>query len=434
MALRGDTGHTATHLHEVLTTMSSTTMEKLNLNFIGGGNPLIQKVPAFLRSIKHAERLFTPDIVAIGPYHHGNPHLQSMEDIKKMAAMEFCCSSHHQVPAFYHNVREVVAQARACYACDLGGINDDKFTEMMFFDGCFLLQFMTMQALDRGPPAHWKMPRLSENLLRRISRDILLVENQIPWVVLEALMRLKHVIVDHYIATAISGFDVQWAKPLLDFEGVDKYQPFHLLDLVRQRQLGPVPSPKVDEAPRPMLFSALELAEAGIHLTASRTARFGDIGVGKGLLFGKLWLPPVYLGELTMCWLTNMAAFEMLQGGTSDYGVSSYVQILAVLMNRADDVRELRTKRILYPLLSDQQTLDFFKAICQYLPYGHQYERVLQQLSDYHQNRRVRVMLHKFVYNNIKYLLTAGSALGFLIPILKVILSLKQTKAAAPGA
>ncbi|CAO2177112.1 unnamed protein product [Urochloa humidicola] len=430
MDTRGETGH-ATHLAKVLNTMNSTTIEKLNLNFIGGGKPLIQEVPAFLRSIENAERLFTPDIVAIGPCHHGKPHLQSMEDIKKMAAMEFCCSTQHQVPAFYLSVREVAPQARACYACDLGKISDDEFTEMMFYDGCFLLQFMTMQALDRGPPVHWKMPRLSENWVRRISRDILLVENQIPWVVMEALMRLKHVLVDRYIAAAISDFDVQWAKPQVDFEGADKYKPFHLLDLVRHRQLGPVPRPKVDEAPRPMLniCSALELAEVGIRLTASKTARFADIGVGKGLLFGKLWLPPVYLGELTMCWLTNMAAFEMLQGGTSDYGVSSYVQILAVLMNRADDVRELRTKRILYPVLSDQQTLDFFKSICQYLPYGHQYERVLQQLSDYHQNRRLRVMLHKFVYNNFKYLLTAGSAFGFLIPILKAILSLKQTNA-----
>uniref|UniRef100_A0ACD5XGD7 Uncharacterized protein n=1 Tax=Avena sativa TaxID=4498 RepID=A0ACD5XGD7_AVESA len=429
-----DTSYMGTHLGRVLNAMNSTTITNLNHSFIGGGKPRIQKVPAFLRSIENAERLYSPDIIAIGPCHRDKEQLKGMEDIKKMAALEFCCSSQHQVKAFYHNVREVAGQARSCYAEDLSAISDDEFMEMMFYDGCFLLQFMTMAALDRGPPLHWKMPRLSENWVRRISRDILLVENQIPWVVLEALMRLKHVLVDRYIADAISNFDVQWAKPRVDFEGADKYQPFHLLDLVRHRQLGPFRSAKVDEAPRPMLniCSAMELAEVGIHLTASKTARFADIGVGKGPVFGKLWLPPVYLGELTMCWLTNMAAFEMLQGGTSDYGVSSYVQILAVLMNRADDVRELRTKRILYPVLSDEETLNFFKSIAPFLPYGRQYDRVLQQLSDYHQNRRVRVTLHKIMYNNLKYIITAGSAVGFLITILKAILSLQQSKPGAP--
>ncbi|KAF0893660.1 hypothetical protein E2562_028067 [Oryza meyeriana var. granulata] len=436
MDSQGNSEHPDPHLEKVLTTMNSTTLEKLNLNFIGEGKPLIQKVPAFLRSIENADRLFTPDIVAIGPCHRDNSNLQGMEAIKKMAAMEFCCSSQHKLRVFYHNVRMVAAHARACYAHDLSEIGDDEFADMMFYDGCFLLQFMKIMARDRGPPVHWTMPRLSENMVRRISRDILLVENQVPWVVLEALMSLNYVHVDRYIAAAISEFDVQWAKPHVDFEGADRYQPFHLLDLVRHRQLGPVPSQEVDEAPRPMLniSSAMELAEVGIQLTASKTARFADIGVGKGPLMGKLWLPPVFLGELTMCWLTNMAAFEMLQGGTSDYGVSSYVQIMAVLMNRPDDVRELRTKRIVYPVLSDQQTLDFFKSICRYLPYGQQYKRVLQQLSDYHHHRPVRVTLHKFVYTNFKYILTAGSAFGFLIPILKAILSLKQNKPSSPGA
>jgi hypothetical protein len=108
---------------------------------------------------------------------------------------------------------------------------------MMFFDGCFLLQFMTMVALDRVPPPHWKMPQLSENWMRRISRDILLVENHIPWVVLEALMRLKPVLVDRYIADTISNCDTQGAKPQVDFEGADKYQPFHLVALFNQDRL-----------------------------------------------------------------------------------------------------------------------------------------------------------------------------------------------------
>lgn len=445
MASGGDTG-----LGAALANMGSTTNlgYRYSLkNVDPGGKPSIQEVPPFLRSIKNVDRLLSPELVAIGPFHRAHWHLHKMEDIKKMAAQEFCCSSTlHQVRAFYLSVQEVAAQAREAYIYDLVGINDDDFTNMMFFDGCFLLQFMTMVSLDRGPPSHWEMPRLSENWMRRISRDILLVENQIPWVVLEALMRLKHVHVDRYIADTISNFDVQGAKPQVDFEGAEKYRPFHLLDLVRHRQLGPfrrrgtvvVVDEEAAAAARPILniSSALELAEVGVHLSASRTARFSDMRVGKNPLFGKLWLPPVYLGGLTMSLLMNMAAFEMLQGGTSDmdYGACSYMQIMAVLINREDDVRELRAKRILYPVFSDKETLEFFKSVCPYLPYGGQYDRVLQQLSDYQQDRRVRVTLHKFVYNNLKYLLTSGSAFGLLIPILRALLSLNETKGNAPSA
>ncbi|XBI22473.1 hypothetical protein VPH35_063489 [Triticum aestivum] len=441
MVSRNDTG-----LDSVLHSLQSTTdpHRKIDRSFISGGKPSIQVVPAFLRGIKNVERLFSPDIIAIGPYHRDEPRLQSMEDIKKMAANEFCCSSTaHQVRDFYLNVQEVAEQARESYAHDVR-LNDDDFTAMLFFDGCFLLQFMTMVALDRGPQKLWKMPQLSENWMQRISRDILLVENQIPWVVLEALMRLKHVLVDRYIADTISNFDVKGAKPQVDCEGADRYQPFHLLDLVRHRQIGPFRSRMVAvadeaEAPRPILniSSALELAEVGVHITAGKTARLSDMGVGKkNPLFGNLWLPPVYLSELTMSLLINMAAFEMLQGGTSDadYGASSYMQIMAVLMNREDDVRELRAKRILYPVFSDQETLDFFKSVCPYLQYGRQYDRVLQRLSHYQQDRTVRVALHKFVYNNLKYLLTSGSAFGLLIPILRAVLSLKDTNRSAPGA
>lgn len=195
-----------------------------------------------------------------------------------------------------------------------------------------------------------------------------------------------------------------------------------------------------DEAPRRILniSSALELAEVGVHITAGKAARLSDMGVGKNPLFGNLWLPPVYLSELTISLLINMAAFEMLHGGTSDadYGASSYMQIMAVLMNREDDVRELRAKRILYPVFSDQETLDFFKSVCPYLQYryGRQYDRVLQRLSDYQQDRTVWVALHKFVYNNLKYLLTSGSSSGLLIPILKAVLSIKDTNGSAMAA
>ncbi|KAL6659531.1 hypothetical protein ACP70R_003571 [Stipagrostis hirtigluma subsp. patula] len=143
----------------------------------------MHRFPHHLRGIGGADgRYVVPSMVAIGPYHHGLPHLQAMEEVKHAAAYSLCRDSGRSV---YEKILSVVADARRCYTADddaslVARLSDAEFAAMMFLDGCFLLQFL---ADTGGPLFAGRILSAGPSFIK----DILLLENQIPWVVLEAL-------------------------------------------------------------------------------------------------------------------------------------------------------------------------------------------------------------------------------------------------------
>ncbi|CAL5009757.1 unnamed protein product [Urochloa decumbens] len=63
-------------------------------------------------------RYIAPSVVAIGPYHHGTPELEKMEEVKLAAAYYLCRNSGHSTVEVYERVRSVAAAARGCYEAD----------------------------------------------------------------------------------------------------------------------------------------------------------------------------------------------------------------------------------------------------------------------------------------------------------------------------
>lgn len=137
----------------------------------------------------------------------------------------------------------------------------------------------------------------------------------------------------------------------------------------------------------------------GVKLTASKTRRFGDMSMAKRrrlLLSGELSVAPVVLSDLTACVLYNIAAYEACLGAAraDNFAVSSYVSLVALLMNRDEDVQELRAKEIVVSDFSDAGTLRFFKVFAQYLRVGHRYYQVFERLQEYKQERWMWISIH----------------------------------------
>jgi hypothetical protein len=262
----------------------------------------------------------------------------------------------------------------------------------------------------------------------------MLLENQIPWLVVEKLMSFKSVPVEKFTARLGLSFHIRRDLDPKTFVLDDSNRPPHLLGLLRLYLAGSDSGRDSSSrnGPKSMsISSAIELAEIGIKLTASKTTDFSDMDIKKEFLLGELFMAPLCLDHLKVCWLVNMAAFEVCTSTSfmkddESTVVSSYLAVLAMLMDREEDVHELRKKRLLQGELTNKETLDFFKSLTKHLYGGPRYARIMVGIETYKSDRWIRIKVYKFVYNNIKTIVTVLSIIGALAGIMKTLLSLKQ--------
>jgi hypothetical protein len=226
------------------------------------------------------QKIFRPKCVAIGPRFHGDKDLERGEEIKRLAAWDLWECSDQPFSELYGRVQAVVAVARASYASSMNSFTDEELATMMFVDGCFLLQLMaTIKRLDGGvfSASTFDFPSaVTEVGVTAVTTDIFIVENQIPWVVLHALMAIRPVQVLFFIDTCIAtSFDKKAARPDRQHECADDYGPIHLLDLLCKRHIGQVPTLTGEQMYAyaqlevVALTSATELAEAGVCICPS---------------------------------------------------------------------------------------------------------------------------------------------------------------------
>ncbi|KAF6997425.1 hypothetical protein CFC21_013649 [Triticum aestivum] len=401
----------------------------------------MHRYPGLIRRLSDGNKNYTtPVTVAIGPYYHGKDHLKPAEKVKYVAAYHCIMESGHSVQEMYDAVVSVAGEARGLYDKDvMAGISDNDFEPMMFYDACFLVQFMLKLT---GSNLNSYLSRYFKGNMNDIFRDILLLENQLPWRVVETVMWFRQVSLPKLVNSLKNGLQdrkVRGRKPL-DWE--EKYKPPHLLGLVRFYIVGRS-KPKPNRQPLPRLESvsisvgAMELAESGIMLTANKTSDLVDMGIDtKGPFCAELSLAPLSLNDLRSVWLVNMAAFELsttleFQGRDAEdeaSAVCSYLLLLAMFVDKEEDVHQLRTQSVLQGGggLTNKEALSFFTSL-QDLPLGSRYVRTMREIENYrNKQRRKRTRCHAFFHKNWRIMATVFSAVAALITILSTLASLKK--------
>ncbi|KAJ1255022.1 hypothetical protein BS78_K298100 [Paspalum vaginatum] len=399
------------------------------------------KMHRYPASIRSPGDLFhtVPTTVAIGPYYHGQDHLRAVEEVKHVAAYHCIRESGRSVQEMYDAVASVAGDARILYDRDVvDGIADGDFLPMMFYDACFLVQYMltcTANGLDQMDPTLRSFYDANDN---DIYHDIMQLENQLPWRVVETVMRFRPVPLTEFVASlrgCLQDRKVPDETPLVLDDG---YEPPHLLGLLRYYIVGrsdaKLPSLPATEAIS-FSVSAIELAEIGITLTANKTTELIHMGVGrKGNLFAELALAPLSLDHTRACLLLNMAALELCT--TSSFqdaedeasAVCSYLLLLAMLVAREEDVHELRKRRLLQGGggLTNKEALEFLTSTSrQNLRLGSRYIRTMEEIEHYRVSRRTRTKVHAFVYRNFKAIIAVISATAALVGIIGTLKSLK---------
>ncbi|OAY55411.1 hypothetical protein MANES_03G151900v8 [Manihot esculenta] len=321
-------------------------------------NCYIFKVPKELKSVN--EEAYEPQLIAIGPYHHGKNHLLAMENHKIQYLQSFLKRSAQDISRYVQIIRNLEERARKCYTEPLS-FTSDEFIEMMLIDGCFLIELMCKITWENDSIL-FEDPILGfDHMLIRLRLDLLLVENQLPFFILGELLVTSNLIPN--LESRFSGvMEEVWTykgflpRPARLYRSIQLTEIKHLLELEHGNYQ---PSPErieVYEKKRTkngrITRCAIELREAGIKFKSIETHNLFAISFVNGVIE----IPKIEITDFTECVLRNLVAYEQLPFGSPKY-FSEYVGIMNSLIDSAKDVELLCRKGIIDNWMGDDETV-----------------------------------------------------------------------------
>lgn len=169
-----------------------------------------------------------------------------------------------------------------------------------------------------------------------------------------------------------------------------------------------------------------DLKAKGIGFEPSPTACLRDVKfTSHGIFSGNLELPPRCISDKTKVLFANLVAYETSSGNINDYAVSSYINLMKSLIHCAEDVKELREKRILISNLgSDEQVFRGFKEIDTYGAENAGIFHDVKERVDEHYNSKAKTYMAELMHT---YFESPWTAIALLAAALLLLLTSLQT-------
>ncbi|KAH8486176.1 hypothetical protein H0E87_027591 [Populus deltoides] len=382
------------------------------------GPAIIPMVPKIFSGIESNKKCYEPMVVSIGPYYHGKlDGLQEMEKSKDNMVRGFVEQSGKHIKDFYKTVVDVAEEARSCYVEDesfkLVGMTE--FTKMMFLDGCFVIQFMYCLLHDHGNL------KMTSHVAALVARDMLLLENQLPFLVLRSLMKLrfgsdeggvklikdfiKHIramprqrdscrksISKFFRKTILRGvLNTPKGLAMEEYCGAS-----HLLELFHMHFVDKDAAVDSSKTTLYRYHPATELRKVGIHFNPSQTSTFTDVQFIPTWLAGRLQIPALTIDDSTKPLLLNLVAYEACLGDNDKLWVTSYICFMDSLIDQPEDVRVLRSQGVLIVTLgSEEEVAKLFNEVANYLvPNPRAFNKVKKDIESHCRNTFKRWILH----------------------------------------
>ncbi|KAF8010444.1 hypothetical protein BT93_J1162 [Corymbia citriodora subsp. variegata] len=386
-------------------------------------NPSIYRVPASITDLN--PKAYRPQVVSFGPYHHYDPHLRPMEEHKHHALLHFLKRSGKSLERIFDYLKEVVHELEHSYdSLDPMWKNcmGDQFLELMITDGCFMLEIMrtaTSKENDYAPNDPIFSTHRLTYIIPYIRRDMLMLENQLPMLVLYRLFNVENDGMRDDVNNLILGFHY------FDIDMTVTVRCLHVMDvflkgwLAKPEKDQPIPKKVGHE---PILLSATELNEAGIKFQKSSTCSLEDIYFDKGVLE----LPLLTVEDNTESMFLNAMAFERLHIGAGN-GVTSYVTFMDRIINDEQDVALLHTEGIIQNNLgSDEDVAKLFNSLCTdvTLPSNVRLEAVRGSIDEYRNKswNKSRAYLNRTYFKNPWTILSLAAAMFlFALTIIQTV-------------
>ncbi|XP_011003946.1 PREDICTED: UPF0481 protein At3g47200-like [Populus euphratica] len=213
--------------------LTSSVESMMSQNLMMSDKACIFKVPYILR--RHSEKAYNPNAFSIGPWHRHHPLMKSTEKVKLKYLKGLLCrrSASITLKEIIKYTRGIEKEARSCYAGPIDDVGAEDFVRMLVIDGCFLIELFRKEQDNHLREDDDPIFNMS-CMLQYLYHDLILVENQIPWLVLEHLFKMT---AEPGNTTALAHLALQFfdnifsfCPPSIDFSYQEKK---HLLDLLR---------------------------------------------------------------------------------------------------------------------------------------------------------------------------------------------------------
>ncbi|CAL4992486.1 unnamed protein product [Urochloa decumbens] len=374
---------------------------------------------------------YKPQVVSLGPFHHGDPELVPMERHKKRALRNLLQRAIPRLGEFVAAVEVVAEQLECAYDLDLGsewcGVEGRRrFLEMMILDGCFLLEVMRASRIDGRRTSDYgpNDPIFSHHgyMVPYIRRDMLMLENQLPLLLLQKLVAVER------LGTAMPPDDGEINMMVLRFMSPSSSLPetsrglgLHPLDVRRRSMVyGQFQESRWDVGyvpERNIIRSAVELREVGIRFQKSNSDILDDIKFWHGVLH----IPPVVADNSTEYMFLNMMAFERLHVGAGS-DVTAFVFFMGSIIKSAKDVALLSTSGIIQNTVgSDEAVVKLFTSLSKdiVLMSDRKLDAVRRDVNDY--CRKPWNMWRANIIHN--YFRIPTSSLNFLAGVIALVMT-----------
>ncbi|KAG6751320.1 hypothetical protein POTOM_045848 [Populus tomentosa] len=307
----------------------------------------IWKVPDSLRTVNGDA--YNPHIISIGPLHRGKKKLQSME-VHKLYYMRSLLQRtpdlHETLRSSAEAIEDFKGMVRACYAEPIHRRSGD-LAEILLVDGCFMLELFIRYSKDdlrvQDDPLFY-----SSWIILALQRDLALLENQIPFFVLERLY--SQVVESSTIGQSLPSLPelaLGFFKSVLyindeNFRIIRRPYP-HLLDLIHNCYLPPAIAVRSNIGERVSTQRATSLDVAGIVFRKGTKRNLFDLRFRND---GALEIPPLLIHDSTVSLFQNLIAYEQLSRGTAQY-ITSYFSLMSRLVYDRRDAELLESKGII---------------------------------------------------------------------------------------
>ncbi|MED6175332.1 hypothetical protein PIB30_077327 [Stylosanthes scabra] len=339
------------------------------------------------------QKVYVPSKVSIGPLHHGDEKLKGMQD-HKWHYLNTLLSRQPNLEASLHEcfkaLRESEKAARNFYAEELN-LTSDEFLEIMLLDGCFIIELFLKYAIKsvrRRTDPIFATPRL----LYDIRCDLILLENQIPLIILQRLFEIvpipkkcNHTLPNlaiHFFRNMLPG-DKEFLTLSFRQEGN------HLLDLFQQCYLptyARVQSKKLTTVNDLKFLCATRIQKDGIKLMRFTAKSLLDIEFSNGILE----IAPLITHQFTEILFSNLIALEQHQKDVQPF--TSYAFLMKNIICDENDAKLFRHLRI---VVSEEGTesdvCDLFQRLCKGVDYVEDkfyFGGLVEQITEYDRNRR----------------------------------------------